>query len=179
MLLTDDIKKEKLDRAFSGLRNVPDKLHRATQALFWENRHACRWKERDFYPPYNLGKRDHDDTLSMCQIYYQCSSEYEAAMVLLGDYDHWERLCNCNWFKKHIDKWREEKLRRDKALGRSMIVELAQSGNLAAAKYLDKLSSPKQEKPTVETPEENEVESIPSNKDNSTWATEMLKRVRN
>jgi hypothetical protein len=159
MLLTEQEKKARLQRAFSGLRNVPDKLHRATQALFWEHRHASRWKEKGIIPVYNLSKRDHDDTLSMQQIYFQCASEYEAAMVLLGDWEHWERLTSCKWFQPHLCKWRQEKARRDSHMGRSKIIELAEQGNLAAAKYLDQNKETHEELPTV--PDKNKEDGSP------------------
>lgn len=157
MLLTDNDKKERLNRAFSGIRNVPEKLHRATQALFWEHRHACRAAQKGFTPVYNLSKRDHDDTLSMAQLYFQCSSEYEAGLILLGDWQHWEKLTACKWFKPHLLKWREEKARRESSMGRSKIIELAEQGNLAAAKYLDQsklneVQPTKEDSPVGETP---------------------------
>ena len=180
MLLTDEIKKERLKRAYSGFRNVPEKLHRATQALFWEHRHACRWKEKNFHPPYNLSMRDHDDTLSMPQIYFQCASEYEAALVLLGNWEHWEKLCATKWFPKYLEKWRNEKDRREQAIGRGKIIELANSGNLAAAKYLDQLH--KQPKAVKESP----VEEVPKQEEqaheeesNDSWALQQLKRLGN
>lgn len=173
MLLTEEIKKARLTRAYSGFRNVPEKLHRATQALFWEHRHACRWKQKDFHPPYNLGKKDHDDTLSMAQIYFQCSSEYQAALILLGDWEHWEKLTACNWFQPYITKWRNEKSRRDSAIGRGKVLELAEQGNLAAAKYLDQQSAVKVkqvEQIKVDTPVTPDVVE-------DDWATAMLKKV--
>lgn len=175
MLLTDEIKKERLNRAFSGFRNVPENLHRATQALFWEHRHACRWKDKGFHPPYNLSKRDHNGTLSMPQIYFQCSSEYEAALVLLGDWEHWEKLSTREWFKPHLKKWREEKSRREAAMGRGKIIELAEKGNLAAAKYLDQqkvdesIPAPEVVEPKLKQQEETQEQ--------DDWASRMLEQV--
>lgn len=137
MLVTDEWKKERLSRAYSGELNVPESMNRATQAMFWEHRHGVRWKERGIVPIYNLGYKDHNGTLSMRQIYLQCTTEYEAAMVLLGRWDHWERLCNTPWFPAHLEKWKEEKAIQEGALGRNTILELAAKGNLSAAKYLD------------------------------------------
>ena len=176
MLLTDEVKTERLNRAFSGFRNVPEKLHRATQALFWEHRHACRWKQKNFHPPYNLSMRDHDDTLSMPQIYFQCSSEYEAALVLLGNWEHWEKLSTTAWFKPHLQKWRAEKSRREAAMGKSKIIELANAGNLAAAKFLAQQTV---EAPPVE-PEPQETEEPPKvpTKQTDDWASQMLNRVK-
>ena len=172
MLLTEEIKKVRLTRAYSGERNVPDKLQRATQALFWEHRHACRWKEKNFHPPYNLGKKDHDDTLSMSQIYFQCPSEYDAALILLGDWDHWEKLISCGWFMPHILKWRAEKARRDTAMARSLIMNGAAHGDRHWIKYLDQqeVGSVQPVKEVKEKPPV--VEEVADD-----WATTMLKRV--
>lgn len=179
MLLTDNDKKERLNRAFSGFRNVPEKLHRATQAIFWEHRHACRAAQKGFSPVYNLSKRDHDSTLSMAQIYFQCSSEYEAGLVLLGDWEHWEKLTACKWFKPHLMKWREEKARRESSMGRSKIIELAEQGNLAAAKYLDQ-SRPIEVQPIEEVCPEvvTPVVSNAKKKEESDWVKRSLELAR-
>lgn len=172
MLLTEEEKKARLSRAFSGHRNVPKKLHRATQALFWEKRHSSRAKQKGFLPIYNLSKRDHDGTLSMPQIYFQCTSEYEAAMVLLGDWEHWEKLVKCTWFQPYLEKWRNEKDRRDNAIGQGKIVELAAAGNLAAAKYLaNKNTSKAKTDPDV-------VEKEPTTQAEDDWASNTLSRLR-
>ena len=173
MLLTEDFKKDRLKRAYSGFRNVPEKLHRATQALFWEHRHACRWKKKNFHPPYNLGKKDHDDTLSMAQIYFQCPSEYEAALILLGDWEHWEKLTSCGWFMPHILKWRAEKAQRDAAMARGLIADGAAKGDRHWIKYLDQ-----QHTNSVQRIKEvKEVEPEVEEKEESNWAAAMLKKV--
>jgi hypothetical protein len=89
-------------------------------------------------PVYNLKKYDWKDTLSMYQIYMACASEYEAAMKLLGDWKHWQKLCNTSWFHPHIDSWREEVLIREAALGKAVVIRAAEEGNVAAAKELMK-----------------------------------------
>lgn len=150
MYLEEKEFKRRLKRGYSGQLNVPKNLNRATQALFWEFRHQCRWKQRGFVPVYNLSMRDHDDTLSMPQIYIQCHTEYEAAMVLLGNWEHWERLTATEWFQKHLEKWRALKLKKDGDMGHAKIVELAQRGNVSAAKYLDQKAAKQQHK--VERP---------------------------
>lgn len=177
MLVTDEWKQERLKRAYAGELNIPKHMNRATQALFWEFRNKVRWKERDIIPQYNLSFTDHDDTLSMRQIYMQCTTEYEAAMVLLGRWDHWEKLCNTPWFPKHIEKWRAEKAARDGDLGRSKIVEAAQAGNLNAAKYLDqesKVPQPKRKK----KPAEAKLSSSAGSSNSTDWAEEALARAK-
>lgn len=134
---------QRISDALSGVLPIPENLDRATQALFYEYRGSTRAEERSIVPVYNLTKRDHHDTLSMYQIYMQCASEYEAAMVLLGDYSHWERLCERPWFAKHRNEWERERSIRDYAHGMASLRKAASSGNAAAAEKLMKLSEPK------------------------------------
>lgn len=136
MLLTPELKKERWEAAYAGEIHVPKDMNRATAALFWEKRHESRTLERGKKPLFNMSMRDHDDTLSFPQLYFQCDSDYEAAMVILGSFEHWQRLCEAKWFAEKLVKWKEEKAQRDIAHGRAKIKELANSGNLAACKFL-------------------------------------------
>ena len=142
MLITQEWIQERLDAAKNGILPIPEYLDRATQALFYEYRSPCRCAERGIKSIYNLSKRDHDDTLSMYQIYMQCSNEYEAALVLLGDYLHWERLCALPWFQKKVDVWRRERDLKDYAYGKAALRAAAFKGNAQAAEKLMKLSIP-------------------------------------
>lgn len=136
MLLTPEFKKERWEAATKGEIHVPKDMNRATAALFWEHRHSARLAKRGKKPLFNLSMRDHDDTLSFPQLYFQCDSDYEAAMVILGSFDHWQRLCEAKWFAEKLAIWQEEKAMRDVAHGRAKIRELADNGNLAACKFL-------------------------------------------
>lgn len=134
---------KRIDAVNDGILPIPDNLDKATQALFWEYRSQTRSEERGITPVYNLSKRDHDDTLSMYQIYMQCSSEYEAAIVLLGDYAHWEHLCTRPWFSQRRDAWERERSVRDYANGITGLRKAAEAGNASAAEKLMNLSKPK------------------------------------
>lgn len=136
MLLTPEVKKERWEKAYAGERHVPKTMHRATMALFWELRHKCHWKKRGIKPQFNFSFRDHNETLSFPNLYFQCDSDYEAAMVILGSWKHWELLLETKWFPPLLEKWQEEKAQRDKAHARAKIRELANNGNLSACKYL-------------------------------------------
>lgn len=119
-----------------GIMPVPDRLDRATAALFWEKRHTSMSEERGITPIYNLGTRDHDGTLSMYQIYMQCATEYEAALVLLGSLTHWKLLLECKWFIPHIEQWRKDMALRDEAIGRQALIEAASKGQAPAGAAL-------------------------------------------
>jgi len=87
-------------------------------------------------PVYTLKTYDWKGHLSMYKIYMECSSEYEAAMKLLGCWSHWKRLCTCSWFIPYIESWKEEVLVREAAVGKAVIIKAAEDGNVAAAKEL-------------------------------------------
>lgn len=119
-----------------GEMPIPEKMNRATAALFWEHRLTSDVEARGLKSIYNLSTKDHNGTLSMYQIYMQCSTEYEAALVLLGSLQHWRKLCECKWFVPHIAAWREDMALRDQAIGRAAMLDGAAKGNYAAGKAL-------------------------------------------
>ena len=170
MILTPEEKKRRWEAAYAGDVHVPKNMRRATLALFWEKRHECRWKERGITPLFNLSLKDHDDTLSFPQLYFQCESDYEAAMVILGSWKHWELLTGRPWFAELLAKWQEEKQRRDVAHARAKIKELVNKGNLPACKYMatggwEKEEPAKPARASTKKPEaekEPEVNSVPN-----------------
>lgn len=120
---------------------IPVALRHATQALFYEYRHKTTSKVQ---APYTL--KNYDVNIggkhyrSMYMEYMACDSEYEAAIVLLGSYAHWQRLAATNWFAPYVDAWEEERNVRDDALARSVIVRLTEAHNVTAAKSLQSVS---------------------------------------
>ena len=67
-------------------------------------------------------------------------SDYKAAQVLIGNWDHWTALLGCKSFLAELVKWREEvlvKLRSD-ALA-SLVKQSRSDKGTAAAKYLAEL----------------------------------------
>lgn len=115
---------------YSKLININNQY--LTQGLFWEFRHTTKLE----YCPYTLSERDNYGRISMYRVYMECDSEYEAAMVLLNSWKHWEALCNSPWFIKELKKWREEREIREAAIGKKILLEEAEKGNVAAARYL-------------------------------------------
>lgn len=112
-----------------------------TKALFYEFRHQ---NTTGIAPQYNLLDYDHEHnglhTTSMYQIYMQCDSEYQAAIVILGSYKHWTKLKKTKWFAEHLGRWEHERNLRDEAVARTILVKLAESGNVTAANSLYKNS---------------------------------------
>ena len=75
-----------------------------TQSLFIEFKH-------DKYPaPFTLKPYDHKGRMSMYRKYMEIGdpTEYTQAIGLLGSWEHWKQLTNCEWFKPYIEKWRDE-----------------------------------------------------------------------
>ena len=75
-----------------------------TLSLFWEHR-------LDKYPaPFTLKPYDHKGRISMYRKYMEIGdpTEYSQAIGLLGSWEHWRTLCNAEWFKPYVEKWREE-----------------------------------------------------------------------
>lgn len=116
---------------------IDDRLVGCTKALFFENRHQTTV---DIPAPYCLKPNDH--TLygvtyrSMYLIYMSCDSEYEAAIKLLGNYQHWTKLKRCTWFLPYVEEWNAELVLRESALAKSKLVTLTEAGNVTAARTL-------------------------------------------
>lgn len=170
MLLTPEYKKELWEKAYTEGSHLPKNMRRATMALFWEYRNQVRWKQRGITPLFTLKPKDNNGCLSFPQMYFQCDSEYEFAMIVLGDWKHWERLLATPWFMDYLEAWREEKEQRDIAFARAKIKELARNGNLAACKHLESGGKPK---PTTKKPSKSKPET-PEPGENNTGADEWL-----
>ncbi len=66
-------------------------------------------------------------------------TEWRVSQELVDGWDHWEILCNCNWFKPHVDRWRREVELRFKSDALAKIRSEAKTASreaLMANKYL-------------------------------------------
>ena len=117
---------------------IAPRLVGCTKALFFENRHNTT--VRDTVAPYCLKPNDHELNgvvyKSMYLIYMSCDSEYEAAIKLLGNYQHWTKLKRCTWFLPYVEEWNAELRLRESALARAKLVTLTEAGNVTAARTL-------------------------------------------
>lgn len=108
-----------------------------TKALFYEHRHVTTVEEN---APYCLKPNDYEFKgvvyKSMYLIYMSCDSEYEAAIKLLGNYNHWTKLKRCTWFLPYVEEWNAELILRESALAKSKLVALTEAGNVTAARTL-------------------------------------------
>lgn len=77
---------------------------------------------------------------SLKRLYIELSdpTEYDFANMYFESWDHWEALCNCVWFKPHIEKWRRELNIKLKCDSIKRIKEEAKAGKnkFQANKYL-------------------------------------------
>ena len=82
---------------------------------------------------------------SLPYIYRNSISEYQCALEVLGSYEHWKKLCACDWFQtgkiergqySGVLDWREEKNLAEEAAAKAVIMQAIAEGDLQAAKYL-------------------------------------------
>ena len=142
MILTREEIDELVQNAQSGVMPIPPNMYEATMALFIENKLPCRMEERKVIPIYNLTPFDTKETKSFYRIYMQCQTEYEAALVLLGSWEHWERLSECSWFHPYLKRWRHEVEIRNKAMAVRTVMDMTAKGNVTAAKILLDMERP-------------------------------------
>lgn len=110
---------------------------RFTRQLFYE----YGFKTDKQYVLYTLKRTDHEGYPSLYRLYIEMEdvTEWEFANKYFEDFDHWQVLCECEWFKPLIRQWRDELQRKLTARGLAVVKNEAMGGGrnaLAAAKYL-------------------------------------------
>lgn len=98
------------------------------------------------YPPiYTMRGQDRRGCISARRIYMEAADEYDAAMQLVGSWEHWQRLCKINKFMngqatgevfEGLAAWREEKKLKDKSEARKLLMKSAKDGNVTAQKII-------------------------------------------
>ena len=143
------------DADLSLLRDKNNRMR--TRSLFYEA-FDYRAKESGLSPIYTLSEDTKYGLPPFWKVYMSCSTEYEAACKLVGGIRHWDALLNTKWFLNPtlrdmngnyvlgLEKWREYKEQQDQAFAKTVLINLAKQGNVAAAKALlvpDKLAEAK------------------------------------
>jgi len=110
-----------------------------TQALFYEYRFVKR--AGDYPMLYTLNDYDLDGCVSLKQVYLELRdpTEYTIATMCFYGWEHWQRLCAQEWFKKELDKWREELdtlIRADAFRTIAAATQKTDATGVAAAKYI-------------------------------------------
>lgn len=125
-----------------SLDSLRDSMGRYRMNLFAEF-NKRNW---DKYPPvYTMYDVDKRGLISARRVYMESTDEYEAAIKLLGSWQHWQKLCNNESFMNGPNKpegwegllaWRKEKELRDKSRARELLWEAAEAGNVTAQRTL-------------------------------------------
>lgn len=90
---------------------------------------------------YTLKDEDHLGYPSLSRLYLEISdpTEYQFAVSCLESWDHWEQLCECNWFKPYVARWRRELEMKLKSEALAAVMKTAKANGkdgLAANRYL-------------------------------------------
>jgi hypothetical protein len=82
-----------------------DQNIRYTKGLFFETTLADKSSV-----VYTLKDWDHEGYPSLYRLYMETNdpTEWQFATKYLDGWEHWEILCECNWFKPYIARWRRE-----------------------------------------------------------------------
>lgn len=78
---------------------------RLLRGLFWEltegDKSSCLYTTKD---------NDYLGYISLKRVYLEMAdpTEYRFANEYLENYEHWEMLTNCSFFKPYVDQWRKE-----------------------------------------------------------------------
>lgn len=91
--------------------------------------------------PYTLKDYDWFGKPSLYRLYMEMSdpTEYLFAQAYLSDWTHWKMLCDAEWFKPYVARWREELELKLKAEGLARIIQESRSPGReghSATKYL-------------------------------------------
>lgn len=137
------------------------------------------------YPPiYTMADTDRRGCISARRVYLESIDEYEAAIKLVGSWQHWKKLCNIKLFVdgppegrsggwEGLKEWRKEKELRDKSRARDLLWKAAEEGNVSAQRTLydpkEPVGRPSKDKVRKAANEQAEQERI---------LNEGLKRVR-
>jgi hypothetical protein len=90
---------------------------------------------------YTLKDHDHEGFPSLYRLYmeYNDPTEWTFANGCLENWQHWEKLLNCNWFKPYAERWRKELELRMKSEALARILSESKTTSkesFAASKYL-------------------------------------------
>lgn len=106
-------------------RNASGALY--TRGLFLETSYELSPEDRKCI--YTLKDKDHQGLRSLYRLYMSCSdpTEWDFAELYLDGWYHWELLCNAEWFKSYVERWRKEKEIKLRSSALKKVREVAQS----------------------------------------------------
>tara|TARA_Y100001973_G_C5012042_1_gene238846 strand:+ start:68 stop:586 length:519 start_codon:yes stop_codon:yes gene_type:complete len=116
-----------------------------TDSLFVE-RIAKRHKEKGTEPEYSLSERlPKEDDKNLYQLFLDSADEYDFAIKAFGAKGHLDKLKEISWFMKGwpgcrsfrgYEAWLDDMQERDASIGKKVLIEKAQDGDVTAAKKL-------------------------------------------
>jgi hypothetical protein len=122
----------------SDLRDV--RGHPRTKSLFIDHKPDTSLNETY----YTLREYEREGYPSAYIIYMTSVDEADAAMKLVGNISHWEKLCKAKWFlegcspvgHRGLKSWRRDMAARDESTAKRSLIQEAEMGNVTAAKAL-------------------------------------------
>jgi hypothetical protein len=85
---------------------------------------------------FTFSKEPAEGLVSFSNVYLASSTEYEACMQLLGDWEHWKALLASPRIMEYLTPLREEKQQMEELKILNILKELAANGNVAAVTKL-------------------------------------------
>lgn len=78
---------------------------------------------------YTLKDEDHEGYPSLYRLYMEEGdpTEWRFANKYLAGWAHWEKLCECVWFKDYLDRWRRELELKYKSESLARIITLSKT----------------------------------------------------
>ena len=151
-----------------------------TQGLFYEyNNPDARYTLRADDYTSRKGKK----YISFARVYRESVDEFDAAMDLLGSWQHWQKLCKEKWFLTGevngrtftgLNSWREEKSKADESAAKRVLLAAIADGDIPSAKFMYDKSTKKEVQKGAGRPEKKVPTKVQSKVSNI--ADEIRKR---
>lgn len=153
---------------------------RRTQTLFVDvNQH------KGYEPLYTMRDQDYKGYVSAYQIYMHSVDESDAALKLLGSIDHWNKLCELQWFKDGgvgftgVDQWREDMRNRDLRMAKEALLhQVKQFGDASAARALANWEKTVNAAPKEPTKPKKKENVDPAQKEKESKIAELHSRIK-
>lgn len=125
-----------------------DTIGRQRTASLFEESIQIGTRENGYEPLYSLREYENNAKPSAYQIYMHSIDEADAAKKLVGNYQHWRKLCSLKWFIDGVVEWgfeglaawRTDMAARDKTIAKKGVMNQIYEGNITAAKTLHKMA---------------------------------------
>lgn len=132
---------------------------RKISGLFRENGRCIEDRDNAIYTLKNYDYKHH---LSLYRLYMEENDpkEYNFATKYLYDFEHWAMLCEREWFKPHVERWRTELELKIKSQALAHLIKAASEPTregLSAARFLLEKGWVQTDKPTKGRPTKQQI----------------------